>query len=238
MQERTDNVSQEGDHALLVSMDRKYWVFAHLVRGSKVKITKTQFKVEPLLGVTYGSVFELRNKSLTRVEGKLDAGVDMRALTSKCGDGDDELDGGDDAAATLGGGDDDDNVVAPGDVDSAVGEEEEENAVKGKQTGNAPLICNSQALSAESISQMKAEGKAGHEIIAALIENSSTFAAKTEFAQQKYLKKKTLQCVCCDDVCFVVSTSALWRGCCSFVHLMMCIVHVSHPRAGTCTGIG
>ncbi|KAL4423995.1 hypothetical protein ABPG75_001296 [Micractinium tetrahymenae] len=47
-----------------------------------------------------------------------------------------------------------------------------------------------QALSAEDIEAMKAEGKAGADIVAALAANSATFANKTEFSQEKYKKKK------------------------------------------------
>ena len=38
-------------------------------------------------------------------------------------------------------------------------------------------------------------GASGRDIINALVDNSSSFANKTAFAQQKYLKKKALQCV-------------------------------------------
>lgn len=47
-----------------------------------------------------------------------------------------------------------------------------------------------QALTAEDINEMKGE-KSGEEIIAALVESSATFAAKTEFSKAKYLKRKT-----------------------------------------------
>lgn len=43
-----------------------------------------------------------------------------------------------------------------------------------------------QALSAADIEAMKAEGAAGADIVAALTANSATFAAKTEFSQDKY----------------------------------------------------
>lgn len=43
-----------------------------------------------------------------------------------------------------------------------------------------------QALSTADIEAMKAEGRAGEEIVAALTAGSATFAAKTEFSQAKY----------------------------------------------------
>lgn len=47
-----------------------------------------------------------------------------------------------------------------------------------------------QALSAEEIEEMKKSGVEGTKIIKALVEKSASFKQKTEFSQQKYLKKK------------------------------------------------
>jgi len=53
---------------------------------------------------------------------------------------------------------------------------------------NAGLVQNdgNQSLSAADIEAMKAKGAAGADIVAALTANSATFAAKTEFSQEKY----------------------------------------------------
>lgn len=48
----------------------------------------------------------------------------------------------------------------------------------------------SQRLSKEEILQLQEAGKTGKEIIGTLIENSKSFAAKTEYSQEKYIKKK------------------------------------------------
>ncbi|XP_011163996.1 tRNA (adenine(58)-N(1))-methyltransferase non-catalytic subunit TRM6 isoform X1 [Solenopsis invicta] len=48
----------------------------------------------------------------------------------------------------------------------------------------------SQRLSKEEILQLQEAGKTGKEIIGSLIENSTSFAAKTEYSQEKYIKKK------------------------------------------------
>lgn len=50
----------------------------------------------------------------------------------------------------------------------------------------APGPPAAQALTAAEIEAMKAEGKGGQEIVAALTAGSATFAAKTEFSQEKY----------------------------------------------------
>lgn len=48
----------------------------------------------------------------------------------------------------------------------------------------------SQRLSKEEILQLQEAGKSGKEIIGSLIENSTSFVTKTEYSQQKYIKKK------------------------------------------------
>lgn len=48
----------------------------------------------------------------------------------------------------------------------------------------------SQQLSKEEILQLQEAGKTGKEIIGSLIENSKSFAAKTEYSQEKYIRKK------------------------------------------------
>jgi tRNA (adenine-N(1)-)-methyltransferase non-catalytic subunit len=49
---------------------------------------------------------------------------------------------------------------------------------------------NAQSLTKENILSMKDEGVPSQEIMIKLIENSATFSSKTEFAQQKYVRKK------------------------------------------------
>lgn len=57
---------------------------------------------------------------------------------------------------------------------------------------NRNLVDNqtSQKLTKDEIETFKAEGLSGEKIIENLIENSSTFKEKTQYAQAKYLKKK------------------------------------------------
>ena len=47
-----------------------------------------------------------------------------------------------------------------------------------------------QQLSTDDIAAMRAAGKTGEEIAAALAEGSATFLSKTQFSQAKYKKKK------------------------------------------------
>jgi len=48
----------------------------------------------------------------------------------------------------------------------------------------------SQLLSTEEIVGLRSSGMSGHAIVGQLIENSKTFRDKTEYSQEKYLKKE------------------------------------------------
>ncbi|KAK0075924.1 hypothetical protein PV325_006169 [Microctonus aethiopoides] len=48
----------------------------------------------------------------------------------------------------------------------------------------------SQKLSREEIEDLREAGKSSNEIVGCLIENSTSFASKTEYSQEKYIKKK------------------------------------------------
>ncbi|GAB1609794.1 tRNA (adenine(58)-N(1))-methyltransferase non-catalytic subunit TRM6-like [Argonauta hians] len=62
----------------------------------------------------------------------------------------------------------------------------------GKGVDNRNIVGkdSNQQLSHEEILAMKKDGLAGGRIVGRLIENSSTFSQKTEYAQDKYIKKK------------------------------------------------
>lgn len=66
--------------------------------------------------------------------------------------------------------------------------------LKGEQSGQDNRFITddgtSQKLSKEEILQLQEAGKSGKEIMGSLIENSTSFASKTEYSQEKYIKKK------------------------------------------------
>lgn len=68
------------------------------------------------------------------------------------------------------------------------------NDLKGELSGcdNRSIVDDgtSQRLSKEEILRLQEAGKTGREIIGSLIENSTSFAAKTEYSQEKYIRKK------------------------------------------------
>lgn len=57
---------------------------------------------------------------------------------------------------------------------------------------NSKLIDDntSQKLSQADIVSMKEKGLSGEQVIQAIISNSATFQAKTEYSKEKYIKKK------------------------------------------------
>nr|KAG5700895.1 hypothetical protein BaRGS_012302 [Batillaria attramentaria] len=60
----------------------------------------------------------------------------------------------------------------------------------GKDNRNLVASEENQKLSQEEIMKMKGEGLSGQEIVGKLVEQSETFKTKTEFSQEKYIKKK------------------------------------------------
>lgn len=60
------------------------------------------------------------------------------------------------------------------------------------KSDNRDLVDNNknQKLTQQDIHEMQKKGESGETIIKALIQNSASFQAKTEFSKAKYLKKK------------------------------------------------
>lgn len=63
-------------------------------------------------------------------------------------------------------------------------------ATSGQDNRNLLDDGKSQKLTREQIESFKADGTSGEEIVKTLLENSTTFREKTEYSQQKYVKKK------------------------------------------------
>lgn len=70
-------------------------------------------------------------------------------------------------------------------------------AGSGADNRNLSIIAGAhkQSLTSEAISDMRSKGSSGADIVEALVENSSTFASKTKFAQEKYILRKQRKCV-------------------------------------------
>ncbi|KAK3093402.1 hypothetical protein FSP39_015098, partial [Pinctada imbricata] len=64
---------------------------------------------------------------------------------------------------------------------------------QGKDNRDLHDLDSNQKLSRDDIEKLKKDGVKGKELIGHLIENSTTFKAKTEYAQEKWVKKKKLK---------------------------------------------
>ncbi len=169
-------------------------------------MVKRTIPVAPLVGVPYGSVFEVQSHRFVPVEGRLEDGMDLETLLSlQAGEG-----GGEGAGEGEGeaGGEDE------GENEDGSGAQGEGAAKEGAGAGSAsgPMAPGGggsaggtgagvkgasgrgvQSLQSLEIQGLKQGGASGASIVAALVGNSATFASKTVFSQQKYVKRKALQ---------------------------------------------
>ncbi|DBA03000.1 TPA: hypothetical protein N0F65_003188 [Lagenidium giganteum] len=145
MEPRNPNVIHEGDTVICQTSDDRMF-FQPMNKDETIRVGKKLTSVRPVFGAFYGSIFEVQNKKLTRVDGGLFP-----------------------------------DPVAP---------ETGESFVPDSDNRSYADTNSAQKLSAKEIHGLREEGASGQEIIKALVENSETWDAKTEFSKQKYLKKK------------------------------------------------
>jgi tRNA (adenine58-N1)-methyltransferase non-catalytic subunit len=132
------------------------------------KICRSKVSTKHLVGAAYGSVFQITaDRKLKLVTEEENDDV----LESSTAEGMDEISNGNE----LGGPD----VLLPGDNRGYV------------DTNTA------QKLSNFDIKKLKESGASGKQIIASLIANSDTWSSKTEFAQEKWLKRKQKKYIRC-----------------------------------------
>lgn len=60
----------------------------------------------------------------------------------------------------------------------------------GTDNRNLSMGSDSQTLNQDDIAKLRESGSSASEIVGTMIENSKTFATKTEYSQDKYLRKK------------------------------------------------
>lgn len=168
-------IVREGDHVILAFAGGRQ-MFAHCVKSWKgksapVKISKRSYPTANLVGLPYGSVLELgRNGLIPLPEGE-DVLPDPTASIAKLDE--DHADRKETVAAPP-------PSVAP----------------SNQQTNdNRHLIDNnrSQSITQAQVEKLRSKGTQGAAIVAALIENSATFDAKTEFSKAKYITRKLLK---------------------------------------------
>jgi pyrimidine deaminase RibD-like protein len=174
-------VVKEGDSVILKSNDGSSY-FGEASLGGSCRIRELSFPSNLLIGVEYGSVWEIihgKGGGIKKAEdGEL---VPVGAFS-------DTIRGG--LVGGIGSGE----GISIGGQQGVQGEGGREEEVEDEELFDNRFLVDSnksQSVSTAEIASMKAKGKTGEEIVRALVENSTTFSTKTAFSQQKYITKKT-----------------------------------------------
>mmetsp|Transcript_11353 Transcript_11353/g.17029 ORF Transcript_11353/g.17029 Transcript_11353/m.17029 type:complete len:532 (-) Transcript_11353:218-1813(-) len=177
---------EDGEYIILEFSDGRQ-LFAHCIRDkkkcqTKLKVNKKHYPTQPFIGLKYGTVLELNREKDKFVP--LPLGEDLipevdETLLELLGlGGSKKTDGKNNDGATTA------EAILVNDLKSS--------SALTLNRDNRNLVDNntSQAITHERLEKLKEDGKCGAAIIKELVENSSTFAEKTEFSKQKYIKRK------------------------------------------------
>lgn len=156
--------------------------FAVIKKKQRVKVGKAYCSLEPLIGCAFGSVFEVQTLPGGGVQLARVPPPNTEELAEE------EASRQQAAECTL----PEDGEEEPPAAGAAMAAAAASPAAAGEGRDNRALIDNNtaQALSMEDIERMKREGASGEAILKALTQNSATYASKTSFSQEKYLRKK------------------------------------------------
>lgn len=176
------DVVKENDHVLLL-FNNGYQIFAHVVKKWKgktppVKINKRTYCTSNLIGLPYGIVLELGPKSLVPLP--LGSDIDPEPLSKS-----NLLSGINSNLSTN-------KNSMEANKDSNPKEGTENAKMDRISNDNRNLLDNntSQSITQPELHEMQKKGTHGSQIVAALISNSSSFHTKTQFSQDKYIRKK------------------------------------------------
>ncbi len=155
----------ENDMVIVRSVDDKC-SYVLKVSGEQ-KIGKSRVYLKELIGKPFGSIFELINRTLTLIESS-DNLLEHEYNQEK--------------------GNNFETEVENEEYNSDVGKRQIPHT-RGDNSGYVDTN-TAQKLKDSDISRLKESGFSGGQIIQTLIENSDTFASKTDFAQEKWIKRK------------------------------------------------
>lgn len=177
---------------------------------STIRLNKTTAVVDDLIGAPFGSVFEVQGGRFVPVEGELEVDTSQYGASCATGAGCAQRDSGRLLlqllprllrVLLLAA------VASCPDVDVTAGDNR-----------NVVDDNSAQTMTSEDIGRMREQGATGHEIMQALMENSTTFAGKTEFSRAKYVRKKHKKCVGARvSVCVHVARSPACAHCRRYV---------------------
>lgn len=189
------SVVREGDFVILDFADGKQ-IFAQCVKSWKgksppVKINKRCYPTANLVGLPYGTVLELGVNELTPLpdgEGLLPnhPSTSLRASPVPYSTGEED---GEDGNTTTVVGDDDEiggNNVVENMTDSTFPN------ILDQSNDNRYLVDDrtNQSMDQRDLARLRESGADGSTIVAKLIENSTSFSAKTDFSKAKYIERK------------------------------------------------
>lgn len=179
-QSPSDSV-QDGDYIILEFSDGRQ-LFAHCIRDkkkcqTKLKANKKHYQTHTFIGLKYGTVLELDREKDKFVS--LPIGDDLIP----------EVDESLLELLSIGTKKDDENNGA---ATTAEALDLKSSSAVTLNRDNRNLVDNnkSQGITQERLEKLKEDGKYGAAIIKELVENSATFANKTDFSKQKYIKRK------------------------------------------------
>lgn len=169
------NIIKKGENIIIRSYDDKSSYIVQCM-GDK-KINKTRVSLNDIIGKNYTKIFELQDRKLIPVSS-------IEQLATEYYDPDENNDNNDDNIECNTNNKQQKHIL----VDTETGVINHIN-----MRGNNSFYNDTntaQKLSNQDIKKLKDDGISGKHIIQNLIENSSTFASKNEFAQLKWIKKK------------------------------------------------
>ena len=160
----------EGDTVICRLQDEKSSMLLKV--SGEQKILKTYVSMKNLVGASYGSVFNIVGKELEPASSEYAGAASAAAAAA--------------SAATAAGSSAHAAATGAASTDALLAVE----IGADKDNRNFNDTNTSQKLKDADIKRLRSEGASGEDIIRTLIANSETWNTKTEFSQEKWLKKK------------------------------------------------
>eukprot|EP01038_Epipyxis_sp_PR26KG_P010132 gene10132-13630_t len=175
-----NNIIKLDQTIIIRSYDDKEFNVVKVSRDQK--IGRTRVNLSNLASEEYGSVFELMNRKLVKVSEDDQEKYNSRALNDII-----------DMSLNIDNGDITHHNESNNDSDDENNQHHQNHSKIIPIRGDNSFYVDTntaQKLKDVDIHRLKASGLSGEEIIQTLIQNSGTFSSKTEFAQEKWIKRK------------------------------------------------
>jgi hypothetical protein len=162
----------EGDRLIVKSADDNNFYNILRAFGDQQKVGKWRVSFNNILGEPYNSFFELNGRKFNRIS-DIQNTADATATDADQQEEEETFN----------------NFSNNKYVETIAEKNATANVIRGDNSGYVDSN-TAQKLKDADILKLREDGLAGTEIIKTLIENSDTFAAKTDFAQEKWIKRK------------------------------------------------